>query len=81
MRECELHARGGAPPVFIITLAPTTQANSGQMQKPASHPVVSVMKICIRPKRLRSEVHKKALLEIQWPENKARSDKVRGEQT
>ena len=34
-------------------------------QKPTSHPAVSALKICISSKRLRSEVRKKALLEIQ----------------
>ena len=34
--------------------------HSGQMQKPTSHSVVSVLKICISSKRLRSEVRKKS---------------------
>ena len=39
--------------------------HSGQTQKPTSHPVANALKICISLKRLRSEVRKKALLEIQ----------------
>ena len=39
--------------------------HSGQTKKPTSHPGVSALKICISSKRLRSEVGKKALVEIQ----------------
>ena len=45
-----------------------------------SHPDVSALKICISSSRLRSEVRKKVLLEIQR-QNKVRGDKVRGKQT
>ena len=38
---------------------------SGQTQKPRSHPVAAALNICISSKRLRSEVLKKALLEIE----------------
>ena len=58
----------------------TLCVHSGQTQKPTSHLVVSALKICISSKRLRSEVCKKALLEIRW-QNKVRGDKVRGKQT
>ena len=34
-------------------------------ENPTSHPAVCALKICISSKRLRSEVRKKALLEIQ----------------
>ena len=36
-----------------------------KLYKPTSHRVVSALKICNVSKRLRSEVRKKALLEIQ----------------
>ena len=52
---------------------------SSQRQKPTSHPVASVLKICISSKHLQSEVGKKTLLEIQL-QNKVRGDKVRGKQ-
>ena len=61
-------------------LAGRANLHSGQTQKSTSHPVVSALKICINSKSLRSEVRKKALLEIQW-QNKVRGDKLRGKQT
>ena len=51
--------------IMKMKLISTSGLQSGQTQKPTSHPVVSALKICISPKRLRSEVRKKALLEIQ----------------
>ena len=44
-----------------------------------SHPVASALKICISSNRLRSEVHKKAFIEIQ-SQNKVGGDKVRDKQ-
>ena len=38
--------------------------HSGQKENAASHPVATPLKIYISSKRLRSEVRKKALLEI-----------------
>ena len=61
-------------------LQAVTGFHRGQTQKPTSHPAVSALKICISSKHLRSEVRKKALLEIQW-QNKVRGDKVRGKPT
>ena len=42
-----------------------TQSSQRSNAKTTSHPVVSALIICISSKRLRSEVRKKALLEIQ----------------
>ena len=44
---------------------PSGELHSSQTQKPTSHPVVSVLKICVSSKRLRSEVRKKSMLETQ----------------
>ena len=43
----------------------TTAIHRGQTQYPTSHPVARICKLCISPKRLRREVRKKTLLEIQ----------------
>ena len=64
----------------FLPLESWSSLQSGQTLKPTSHPVVSVLKVYISLKRLRSEVLKEALLETKW-QNKVPGKKARVKQT
>ena len=55
----------GKQEVTLSAVGKRVEISQRSNAETTSHPVVSALKICISSKRLRSEVRKKALLEIQ----------------